>query len=92
VASLLALVTFASVNAALLRPRFTRPDRERPFRVPPQIGRWPVLTVFGFIVVLLILTRFELRAYGIAAVMLTAAFGIQALPWERGPMVRGTTP
>jgi amino acid transporter len=92
VASLLALVTFASVNAAVLRLRFTRPDQERPFRVPLQIGGWPVLTVFGFVVVLLVLTRFKLRAYGIAAVMLSAAFGTQALPWERGPTVRGTTP
>jgi amino acid transporter len=85
VASLLALVAFASVNAALLRLRFTRPEAERPFRVPLQVGRWPVLAVLGLLVVVLLLTQFEGRAYGITTTALTIAFIVQAMPWGREP-------
>lgn len=83
VASLLALVTFAAVNAAVVRLRSTHPDLERQFHVPLRLGRVPVLAVLGLLVILLILTQFELRAYGIAAIMLAAVFGVQAIPWAR---------
>jgi amino acid transporter len=81
VASLLALITFASVNAALVRLRLTRPDHVRPFRVPLSLGRVPAPTVLGLLVVLTVLTRFEPRAYAIAAVLLIIAFVVQAIPW-----------
>jgi basic amino acid/polyamine antiporter, APA family len=85
VASLLALVAFAVVNAALLHLRFSRPDVERPFRVPLHVGRWPVLAVFGLLIVILLLTQFELRTYGIAAAALVLGFLVQAVAWGREP-------
>jgi amino acid transporter len=91
VASLLALVAFASVHAALVRLRFTLPDQWRPFRVPLAVGRVPVPAVLGLLVVLLVLTRFESRAYGIAAVLLAIAFVVQAIPW-RHIAARGHSP
>jgi APA family basic amino acid/polyamine antiporter len=83
VASLLALITFASVNAALVRLRLTRPDHVRPFRVPLSLGRVPAPTVLGLLVVLTVLTRFEPRAYAIAALLLIVAFVAQAIPWPQ---------
>jgi APA family basic amino acid/polyamine antiporter len=83
VASMLSLGAFASVNAALLRLRFTCPDVERPFRVPLALGRVPVLTVLGLLVVIMLLTQFSREAYGIAAVALVVAFVVQAIPWDR---------
>jgi amino acid transporter len=83
VASLLALVAFASVNAALLRLRFTRPDAERPFRVPLHVGRWPVLVVLGLLVVVLLVTQFEGRAYGITVAALVLGFLVQSVSWSR---------
>jgi APA family basic amino acid/polyamine antiporter len=91
VASLLALVTFAAVNAALVRLRFTLPDQERPFRVPLPLGRVPLPTLIGLLVVLLVLTRFEPRTYGIAATMLVVAFVVQAIPWKQD-LVPGESP
>jgi amino acid transporter len=91
VASLLALVTFAAVNAALVRLRFTLPDQERPFRVPLPLGRVPLPTLIGLLVVLLVLTRFEPRTYGIAAMMLAVAFVVQAIPWKQD-LVPGESP
>ena len=81
VASLLALVAFAPVNAALLRLRFTCQAEERPFRVPLDLGRVPVLAALGLLVVVLLMTQFEVRAYGIAAAALALAFVVQAVPW-----------
>ena len=83
VASLLALVAFASVNAALLRLRFTCQAEERPFRVPLDLGRVPVLAALGLLVVVLLMTQFEVRAYGIAAAAVAIAFVVQAVPWDR---------
>jgi amino acid transporter len=85
VASLLALVAFASVNAALLRLRFTRPQAERPFRVPLRVGRWPVLAVLGLLVVVLLVTQFEGRAYGITAAAVVLGFLVQSVSWSREP-------
>jgi amino acid transporter len=81
VASLLALIAFASVNAALIRLRSTRPEAERPFRVPLRVGRWPLLATLGLLVVVLLMTQFEGTAYVVAAVALAIAFLVQAVPW-----------
>jgi APA family basic amino acid/polyamine antiporter len=82
VASLLALLAFAAVNAALVRLRFTRPEAARPFRVPLQIGRLPVLVVLGLMMVVLLFAQFEPPVYGLAVVALILALIVQAIPWR----------
>ena len=42
-------VTFMAVNAALIWLRYKKPDMERPFKTPINIGWFPVLPVFGFL-------------------------------------------
>ena len=49
------------------------------------------LARLGPLVVLLVLTRFEPRVYGIAAVMLVLAFVVQAIPWRQATD-RGESP
>lgn len=83
VASALALVAFASVNAALLRLRYTSPHAQRPFIVPLRIGRVALPAALGLVIVGLLLTRFEVRVYVVAVVALAIAFVMQALPWSR---------
>lgn len=87
VASWLALLGFASVDAALIRLRFTQPETSRPFRVPGRIGRWPVLTVIGLVVVLALMTQVSLTAVGIASLALVVARLLQAAP-QSGPTAR----
>jgi amino acid transporter len=91
IASLLALVTFAAVNAALVRLRFTHPEATRPFRVPLPLGRVPVPAMLGLLVVVLLLTGFELPVYGIAGAALILAFVVQAIPWKQN-LVPGESP
>lgn len=83
VASLLALVTFAAVNAAIVRLRFTQPDAPRPFKVPLSLGRMPVPAILGFVVVVLLMGGFELHVYGITVIALLLALVVQAIPWQR---------
>lgn len=80
VASLLALLAFAAVNAALIRLRFTQPERPRPFRAPLRVGRVPVLTVLALLVVLVLLVQFERAAYGLAAAAIAVAVAVRSLP------------
>jgi hypothetical protein len=51
--------------------------------VPLPLGRVPLPTLIGLLVVLLVLTRFEPRTYGIAAMMLAIAFVVQAISWRQ---------
>jgi APA family basic amino acid/polyamine antiporter len=90
IASLLALVTFAAVNAAVVRLRFTQPQA-RPFRVPMPLGRAPVPAMLGLAVAALLLAGFEPPVYGIAGAALALAFVVQAIPWKHG-VVPGESP
>ena len=42
-----ALFAFTLVNAALIGLRYSRPQAERPFRSPVNVGRFPVLALLG---------------------------------------------
>jgi APA family basic amino acid/polyamine antiporter len=92
IASLLALVTFASVNTALMRLRFTHPETKRPFRVPLPLRRVPLPTALGLVVVVVLLTQFAPLVYGIAGAALVLAYIVQAVPWSRVLVSGGSRP
>ena len=74
-----------------MRLRFSRPDVERAFRVPLALGRVPALPALGLLIVVVLLTQFDVRAYGIAAAALAIAFIVQTIPWKPG-VVPGESP
>lgn len=41
------VITFATVNLAVIALRYTEPDVERKFKVPLNIGKFPILPLFG---------------------------------------------
>ena len=41
------VITFASINLAVIVLRYTEPDIERKFRIPINIGKFPILPLFG---------------------------------------------
>lgn len=55
-------LVFASVNAAVIVIRYTKPKLTRPFSVP-SIGKLPVTAVLGVITSLLLATQYELNVY-----------------------------
>ena len=42
------VITFAAINLAVIVLRYTEPVLKRPFRVPINIGKFPILPLFGF--------------------------------------------
>ena len=55
------VITFAMVNLAVILLRYVQPDLERPFRVPLNIGKFPILPLFGFAVTVYMAVQFELE-------------------------------
>jgi len=41
------VVTFAMINLAIILLRYAKPDIERPYKVPINIGKFPILPLFG---------------------------------------------
>ena len=55
------VITFAMVNLSVILLRYVKPDVERPFRVPLNIGKFPILPLFGFVVTIYMAIQFELE-------------------------------
>ncbi len=55
------VITFAMVNLSVILLRYVKPDEERPFRVPLNIGKFPILPLFGFIITVYMAMQFELE-------------------------------
>lgn len=74
--SLGATLVFASVNAAVIVLRFTKPDLDRPFKVP-SIGRFPITARLGVAASLLLAGQYEWRVYA----TFTIALLVGAIPY-----------
>ena len=60
--------------------------------VPLSIDMYlPALPALGLLIVVVLLTQFDVRAYGIAAAALAIAFIVQTIPWKPG-VVPGESP
>ena len=53
------VITFASVNLAVIVLRYTEPDIERKFKVPINIGKFPILPLFGLGISVYMTFQFE---------------------------------
>ena len=68
ITSLGVFITFALVNLSLIYLRYKKPNLKRPFKVPLNIKKFPVIPFLGLISCLLMLTQFDLYVitFGIA--------------------------
>jgi APA family basic amino acid/polyamine antiporter len=57
------VITFAMVNLAVIVLRYTEPVLERPFRVPINIGKFPILPLFGLGLSVYMALQFEISVY-----------------------------
>lgn len=55
------VITFAMINLSVIVLRYTEPDLERSFKVPINIGRFPLLPLFGFGVTVYMAIQFEME-------------------------------
>jgi APA family basic amino acid/polyamine antiporter len=77
-ASLTALLAFATVNLCVIALRVKKPKAERPFRIPFSIRNLPVSALAGVLLSLVLVVRFELLAYALFAA--TVVLGV-AMVW-----------
>ena len=70
------VITFASVNLAVIVLRYTEPDIERKFKVPLNIGKFPILPLFGLGISVYMALQFEIEIIlaGIAIIISGASF------------------
>jgi APA family basic amino acid/polyamine antiporter len=68
ITSLGVFITFALVNLSLIYLRYKKPNLTRPFKVPLNIKKFPIIPFLGLISCLLMLTQFDLFVitFGIA--------------------------
>jgi len=66
------VITFAMVNLAVIVLRYTEPTIERPFRVPLNIGKFPILPLFGLGFSVYMGFQFELPVLAVGGVIIGA--------------------
>lgn len=52
-------ITFAMVNLSVILLRYREPSMERPFKIPINIGRFPLLPLFGVVISIYMMTQFN---------------------------------
>jgi APA family basic amino acid/polyamine antiporter len=70
ITSLGAFVMFAAVNLSLIWLRYRKPNMERPFKVPLNIGKFPVIPALGFFTCSLMVFQFEWRLLIVSLIVL----------------------
>lgn len=82
VTSVGALIIFLNINLALIWLRYTKPDFERPFRIPLNVGKYPLMAGFGVFVSLLMLFQFSISLIATGA-LVAAVGGVVFLIYKR---------
>jgi len=70
------VITFAMINLSVIVLRYREPELKRPFRVPINIGKFPILPLFGFGVTIYMAIQFdmEVMAVGLAIIVVGVIF------------------
>jgi len=70
------VITFAAVNLTVIVLRYTEPNIERKFRVPINIGKFPILPMFGLGISIYMVFQFQIQVVlvGLAIIGIGAIF------------------
>ena len=73
------LVTFAMVNLSVIVLRYTESDLQRPYKMPLNVGKFPVLPLFGLAITVYMLIQFEMDVLFISAAILAVGVVLYVL-------------
>lgn len=71
ITSLTALITFSAVNLSLIWLRLKMPNAKRAFKVPLNIGKYPLPAFLGFLLCMVMIFQFEFYLLLIGATVIT---------------------
>lgn len=69
IANFMIFIVFFMVNLAVIKLRYTEPERKRPFRVPFHMGTLPLLPLLGIFSILFLFTQLNREAIIYGAVL-----------------------
>ena len=64
------LITFAMINLSVIILRYTETNIERPYKIPLNIGKFPIFPLFGLSITVYMLFQFELDVLLVGAIVL----------------------
>jgi APA family basic amino acid/polyamine antiporter len=76
ITSLGAFISFGTVNLALIWLRYTKPKLKRPFKVPLNIGKFPVLSFLGAIFCVFMIYQFSFNEMAVGLIILVVGASI----------------
>ncbi|MGE3974755.1 MAG: APC family permease [Bdellovibrionales bacterium] len=79
VSAFLTLTAFCLVNVALIVLRHTEPDKKRPFRIPFQVGKTPLLPLVAALLAVLLMFQLDATTYVMGGTFL--AFSAVSFYW-----------
>ncbi len=70
------VIAFAAVNLSVIILRYTEPQLDRPFRIPLNIGKFPILPAFGCITSVYMILQFDIQVllFGLVMVAIGVVF------------------
>lgn len=85
ISNFMIFIVFFMVNLSLIKLRYTEPDKKRPFRVPLNIGKFPIPPVLGalFTVFLFFQLSVEVMTYGFTLVGLGVVVVFLKMGYEK---------
>lgn len=84
ITSLGVFITFALVNLSLIWLRYKKPKEKRPFKVPLNIGKFPVISFLGLISCLLMLSQFNFFVILFGALLLASGAFVYKIYKKKG--------
>lgn len=82
--SFVALLAFLAVNVTLIALRFKLPELARPFRVPLNLGRLPLIPLLAIVTIIVLLASFDAQVYALGGGIVAAiaiAFVVRRAVW-----------
>jgi len=69
-------ITFALVNLSVIILRYREPNLERSFKIPINVGKFPILSALGFVTTAFMITQFDwyVLSFGIAIIGIGTLF------------------
>lgn len=83
ISSFATLVSFIAVSLALIRLRKTKPNIERPYRVPGDFKGIPVIPLLAIVATFFLLLQFDRNTY-LVGVSVLVLFIVVSLIWKKG--------